>query len=179
MLEKILRTGRTKILEKPEQGSFIIGHIAGAGARIAVVIARDGENRSVVVLVRLVELHRVIPADAVEINHVSQVEKKERLLPKRVTGSAIGDLLGHERGQAILGFRAVDSAAVTYGVKDHRFGRGDSPIHARQDNVEGNTQVDVVRGRRRNKGGAVRRRRDWLVERPLGFAEGERCHKER
>jgi len=178
MLENEMWTWRTEILKKPEERGFVVGRIPRARSRITVVIARDGENRGIVILVRLVELHRIIPAYSVEVDDISQVIKEKRLLGRLVICAAVLDLLDHHGGQPILNLSAVDPATVANHVKDHRFGLRDPGIRSRQDNVERNTEVNVVSCRRRDKCRVGRRRRDRIVKRPLGFTEGKRSsHK--
>src|SRR5437763_16571694 len=110
MLENEMRTWRTEVLDEPEERGFVVGRIPRARSRITVVIARDGENRGIVILVWLVELHRIIQAYSVEVDDISQEIKEERLLDRLVTCSAVFDLLEHHGGQPILSLCAVDSA---------------------------------------------------------------------
>jgi hypothetical protein len=152
-----LRARGTEVLHKTVERCLIIRHVTGARASITIVVAGDGHDRCVVVLVRFVELYRVVGAHSVEIDDVPEMIEEEGLLGGLFVGSAVFDLLDHHRGKALLHFSAFNTAGIAYCMKDHCFCLRNFRINAGQDDVEWKVEVYVVSCRRRDERGAVSR----------------------
>src|SRR5437588_6023431 len=108
------------------------------------MVSRDSENRGVVILVRFVKLHRIIAAYPVEVDDISQMIKEERFLRGLMLRAAILDLFHHHSSQPLLSLCAMDPTTVSDRVKDHCLVLCNPGIRSGQDNIERNTQVNIV-----------------------------------
>src|SRR5262249_6277609 len=174
MFEDVMRAWGAEILDETKQRCFIIGRVARTRPSVAVVIARNREDGSIVHLVRFVKLNRIIATDTVEVDDVAQMIKKQRFPCRVVLRASVLDLVHHQFGKTILRFGTMNSAAIADGVEDHPFGLCNPVMRALKNYVERNREVYVVGERRPNKRRMMRRRRNRIVEGTFWFAEYER-----
>ena len=79
------------------------------------MIAGDCKDRSMVVLVRFIELAWIEIAFSIEIDDVSEVVIEGR---SRVLSASAGNLIVHGVGDCFLDIVAVDSSCVAHRMKD-------------------------------------------------------------
>jgi hypothetical protein len=127
-----------------EQRRLGVGRIAGAHAGVAVVIAGDRENRRRIVLVRLIELGAVELALSVEIDDVSNVIEKRRLV-RRLHRF---DLAFHGFSDRHLNIVAVNAAGITDDMKYELARLCSGGRQIRHDDAQRQCQIHVVGERR-------------------------------
>ena len=106
-----------KIPHETKQRRFRIHWIATPDRGIAVVVAGDGENRRVIVLIRLIELSRIKIALPVEIDDVSEVVIERR---SWAFGGRAGNLTVHRTGDCRLNVVTIYASGVADRVKHQR-----------------------------------------------------------
>ena len=162
-----MRLGSAEVFGEAEQRRFGVGLIAGPNAGIPVVIARDGENRSGIVLVGFIELRAVQLALPVEIDDVSDVIEECGLVGLRRRF----DLMLHRFGDRPLNIIAMDSTGIADDVKDESSGLRGCVRLFRNDHTQRKREIHIVGDRRLFEVRIVFRVRNGFEKRTSVFRE--------